>query len=606
MAARHSTAPARAGERLRSPSALYARQSPLLEAGDYFLEWTSKLRAGGLQDRFKAVIDGLLEGFGFKDLPDALTRIFGKPGEGDAGAIETWKATAREFAAGIKNVVSTIGDVLRSFSGGSPEVLARWTGRIMAFSAALLIASPAITVLSGLASGIVAIGAAATTALAAFKLAGLVGASGAAAGAAGAAAGAGGLAAILGAAVLPVTLVGVSAAVVAAIWGRDALKGAFLGVPSGQGAEPETPEGKLGAELGAIAPRRRRESDPPARVEKQSWNGAHDSRPTVTKAAYLQEESDGPRTTTAGRIVERFAQPPANENDLGAHNGAFDRQYIRPAALDAGDNTMRQFLRRAATFNSPAAGRALDSIVRGSSGGAAGFPGSSAAAGAPGLPAGPGTSPRVPAWFNRGNGTQGGGINQPSAAGPKGPLGDRMRSVYTGFRSAGLGHEAAKSFAAEIGRENDFNPDLMFGSHLDPHNRRRNAGMMSWQGERATKLLQHLRERGQLNADGSIKRTQEALNVQAEFAVEEMRSGALGTRGKRALGTLNDPSATHRQRALALGDDMIRWRQHDPRYAHHAQKRDRYYSQLGGLTEGATGAGAAPKQAEQGDVAGGY
>jgi hypothetical protein len=31
MAIRHSTAPARAGERLRSPSALYTRQSPLLE-----------------------------------------------------------------------------------------------------------------------------------------------------------------------------------------------------------------------------------------------------------------------------------------------------------------------------------------------------------------------------------------------------------------------------------------------------------------------------------------------------------------------------------------------------------------------------------------------
>ena len=43
MATRHSTTPARAGERLRSPSALYARQSPLLArfihqglAGDVF------------------------------------------------------------------------------------------------------------------------------------------------------------------------------------------------------------------------------------------------------------------------------------------------------------------------------------------------------------------------------------------------------------------------------------------------------------------------------------------------------------------------------------------------------------------------------------------
>lgn len=34
MAIRNSTAPVRAGERLRSPSALYARQSPHLEADE--------------------------------------------------------------------------------------------------------------------------------------------------------------------------------------------------------------------------------------------------------------------------------------------------------------------------------------------------------------------------------------------------------------------------------------------------------------------------------------------------------------------------------------------------------------------------------------------
>lgn len=34
MATRHSTAPARAGERLRSPSAIYARHSPHLEVDE--------------------------------------------------------------------------------------------------------------------------------------------------------------------------------------------------------------------------------------------------------------------------------------------------------------------------------------------------------------------------------------------------------------------------------------------------------------------------------------------------------------------------------------------------------------------------------------------
>lgn len=154
-----------------------------------------------------------------------------------------------------------------------------------------------------------------------------------------------------------------------------------------------------------------------------------------------------------------------------------------------------------------------------------------------------------------------------------------MKMVYDSFREAGFSHEAARSFTAEIGRENDFNPSLMFGNHIDPHNKKRNMGMMSWQGDRAEKLYEHMKQKGFVKEDGSIIRSQEALNEQAKFAKTEMESGALGERGKRALGILNDPNSTHQDRAVALGDDVIKWRRTDPRYAHHAQKRDSYYNQ---------------------------
>lgn len=357
------------------------------QAGDYFLEWSSKLRAGGLQARFKAVLDGILEGFGFNDLPDALRRIFGKPGQGSAGAIETWRATAREFAAGLRDVFGGIGDLLKSFSGGSPEVIARWTGRILALSAALVVLSPVITTLSGFASGILAMGAAATTALAAFKLAGLAGAGGAAAGAAGAAAGAGGLVAILGAAVLPVSLVAISAGVVAALWGREALKGSFLGIPSGNGGAPRTPESDLGGELGAIAPRRRRESDPPAEVQKQSYGG---------------------------------------------YNGAFDNRLIHPASLQTGSNALAGLLHRVAIVSSPNASAAVAAAGGGVPGG---FFGSSSFGN--GGVSRSGSAPTVQSWFGRGNGTQGGGVNSANSTASA-----AMLDAIAGTESGKAGYDA--------------------------------------------------------------------------------------------------------------------------------------------------------------------
>ncbi|GEP03694.1 phage tail tape measure protein [Methylobacterium oxalidis] len=155
--------------------------SPLArQVGDFFLDWSRKLQGGGLQARFRAAIDGLIQGFGFKDLPDMLRGVFGAPGEGNAGAISQWRSTALAFAEGITDTINTLKRLFSVFTGGdtSSEAIARWTGRLITFAAACVIAAPAVAVLGGLASGITALGIAILGAWRILKAAGLIGAAG--------------------------------------------------------------------------------------------------------------------------------------------------------------------------------------------------------------------------------------------------------------------------------------------------------------------------------------------------------------------------------------------------------------------------------------------
>lgn len=167
------------------------------QVGDYFLDWSRKLQGGGLRLLIQAAIEGFISGLGFKDLPDMLKGIFGEPGQGDAGAVETWRATAKAFAEGIRDTLNALKALFSVFTGSNatPENIARWTGRLITFAAACLVAAPAIAVLGGLASGITALAVAALGAWKLLKAAGLIGgasaAAGAGAGAAGSTAGAG-------------------------------------------------------------------------------------------------------------------------------------------------------------------------------------------------------------------------------------------------------------------------------------------------------------------------------------------------------------------------------------------------------------------------------
>lgn len=144
--------------------------------------------------------------------------------------------------------------------------------------------------------------------------------------------------------------------------------------------------------------------------------------------------------------------------------------------------------------------------------------------------------------------------------------------VRAAFQKAGLSLEGAKVMAAEIGRENDFNPATLFGAHVDPHNKQINIGMMSWQKDRGEKLRQWLEDRG-LFKGGKIVQGQQAIDAMAEFAVQEMP--------KRLKETLGQPVVDYGT-AVKQTADFIGWRANDPKYAQHHTRRDTYYQQVGG------------------------
>lgn len=132
------------------------------DVGDYFLAWSGQFRRDeGLAKRVSAALQGMIEGFGFTDVKAMLAGILGKPGEGNAGAIESWKDTAKAFTSGISDVIGGIKSTISAFTGGDPEVMARWTGRIIAFTGALVLLGPVLGALGAVTTFALSLGRAA-------------------------------------------------------------------------------------------------------------------------------------------------------------------------------------------------------------------------------------------------------------------------------------------------------------------------------------------------------------------------------------------------------------------------------------------------------------
>jgi len=87
------------------------------------------------------------------------------------------------------------------------------------------------------------------------------------------------------------------------------------------------------------------------------------------------------------------------------------------------------------------------------------------------------------------------------------------------FSKLGYPSTARLSILGDVGRENNWNRNIIFGGHNDPKNNARNRGIISWQGDRRANLDNYLKKQGVLG-----KNDDNELRAMARFMDEEIRS----------------------------------------------------------------------------------
>ena len=155
-----------------------------------------------------------------------------------------------------------------------------------------------------------------------------------------------------------------------------------------------------------------------------------------------------------------------------------------------------------------------------------------------------------------------------------------MQMVLQALKNAGLNDNQARILGAEIGRENGFQSRYLWGYHSDPANKAKNIGLISWQGSRATALEKRLSQAGLLK-NGKMVQSQEALDVQAKFLVDEIKSNSAYAETRKKF--LENPNVDYETGHRVLGRNFIRWAYDSPKYASGHKTRDKYYQQLGGV-----------------------
>ena len=98
-----------------------------------------------------------------------------------------------------------------------------------------------------------------------------------------------------------------------------------------------------------------------------------------------------------------------------------------------------------------------------------------------------------------------------------------QQNVMKAFMKAGLSENQARIMTAEVGRENSFDPSVVFGVHTDDKNNKTNVGLLSWQNGREAPLLARLKSKG-LYENGQIKPGQATLDEMAKYAVHEINT----------------------------------------------------------------------------------
>jgi hypothetical protein len=319
-------------------------EEPFREVSKFFLAYGKGLNLDVIQAHVKTLIDGFVDGMGFKSITEVLETLFGKPGQFDFSTVNTWFRFAQGFGRGIKDVIDTFKGLF-STKDMDPEKIGEWAAKIGAWSVALVAAAPAITLLGALTTGLVALFAVISGASAAIGLLGTLSGAAAAVGTGGAAAtGAAGFAALFGAAFIPVTIVGITAAAIAAWFGgREAVK--LLTPPGNMHKQPEGPMDSLAEELGrSIRPRVQRQSfeseDNPLAglIHKASYTGYDDRSDAVerlgaavqTMGARFQLASLSGTSLGSGLGVSLGGGGGGGGGSVGGSGSSFGKNFFTP------------------------------------------------------------------------------------------------------------------------------------------------------------------------------------------------------------------------------------------------------------------------------------
>ena len=150
------------------------------------------------------------------------------------------------------------------------------------------------------------------------------------------------------------------------------------------------------------------------------------------------------------------------------------------------------------------------------------------------------------------------------------------QQIYNSLREHDFSEQQARIMVAEIGRENSFNPDHLFGTHGDPKNRQPNIGLISWQGDRAKGLIKRLTEKG-LYKNGKITRSRASIDEMVEYMRYEISTISKFSKTKNEF--LRNPNIAYDKGNRILGTNYIIWRINDPKYKNGHKRRDAFFKQ---------------------------
>ena len=150
------------------------------------------------------------------------------------------------------------------------------------------------------------------------------------------------------------------------------------------------------------------------------------------------------------------------------------------------------------------------------------------------------------------------------------------QQIYNSLREHEFSEQQARIMVAEIGRENSFNPDHLFGTHGDPKNRQPNIGLISWQGDRAKGLIKRLTEKG-LYKNGKITRSRASIDEMVEYMRYEISNISKFSKTKNEF--LRNPNIAYDKGNRILGTNYIIWRINDPKYKNGHKRRDAFFKQ---------------------------